>query len=110
FLQLEPGALHAVNPAPFTPSPKSCIAVNSTTMHMKRFSLSAAGQPFQYLPGTDACLPMAMAGFDSIGQKPEPVKAVCMDPFLACLLQEGRGSRQAGNKKEDFSARSARNA
>ena len=52
-------------------------------MHMKRFSLSAAGQPFQYLPGTEACLPMAMAGLDSIDQKPEPVKAVCLDPFFA---------------------------
>ena len=31
------------------------------------------------------CLPMAMAGFDSIGQKPEPVKAVYLDPFLTCL-------------------------
>ena len=45
------------------------------TMHMKRFSLSAAGQPLQYLPGTDACLPTATAVFDSIGQKPELVKA-----------------------------------
>ena len=68
---------------------------------MKRFSLSAAGQPFQYLPGTDACLPMAMAGFDSIGQKPEPVKAVCLDPFFAFLpmkKEEGAG-RQETKKK-----------
>ena len=29
--------------------------------------LSAAGQPCQYLPGTDANLPMATAGFESVG-------------------------------------------
>ena len=34
---------------------------------MYRFSLSAAGQPCQYLPGTDANLPMATAGFESVG-------------------------------------------
>jgi hypothetical protein len=45
-------------------------------MHMKRFSLSAAGHDIQYLPGTDACLPTATAGFDSNGQKPELVKAL----------------------------------
>ena len=64
---------------------------------MKRFSLSAAGQPFQYLPSTDACLPMAMVGFDSIGQKPEPVKAVCLDAFLPDFpmeKEEGAGRKQ----------------
>ena len=72
-------------------------------MHMKRFSLSAAGQPFQYLPGTDACLPMAMAGFDSIGQMPEPVKAVCLDPFFPFVLAMVRGyqrKREAGRKQK----------
>ena len=58
-------------------------------------------------------MPMAMAGFDSIGQKPEPVKAVCLDPFFAFVLamvrgfHRGRGRREAGNKKEDFTASSA---
>ena len=44
---------------------------------------------------------MAMAGFDSIGQKPEPVKAVCLDPFFAFLpmkKEEGAG-RQETKKK-----------
>ena len=31
-------------------------------------------------------MPMVMAGFDSIGQKPEPVKTVCLDPFFAFVL------------------------
>ena len=46
-------------------------------------------------------MPMAMAGFDSIGQKPEPVKAVCLDPFLPCFpmkKEEGAG-RQETKKK-----------
>ena len=47
--------------------------------------------------GTEACLPMAMAGFDSIGQKPEPVKAVCLDAFLPDFpmeKEEGAGRKQ----------------
>jgi hypothetical protein len=60
---------------------------------------AAAGQPFQYLPGTDACLPMAMAGFDSIGQKPEPVKAVCLDPFFAFVLAMVRGYHRGRGRR-----------
>ena len=56
---------------------------------MKRFSLSAAGQLFQYLPGTDACLPTATAGFDSIGQKPELVKALWLAGALDFDLPMG---------------------
>ena len=48
--------------------------------------------------------PMAMAGFDSIGQKPEPVKAVCLDPFFAFVLAmvQGRERKreQAGRKQK----------
>ena len=51
-------------------------------------------------------MPMVMAGFDSIGQKPEPVKTVCLDPFFAFVLpmvediteEEGAG-RQETKKK-----------
>ena len=35
-------------------------------MHRKRFNLSCAGQPVQYLPTTDAYLPTAIAVFGSI--------------------------------------------
>jgi len=49
---------------------------------MKRFSLSTDGQPLQYLPSTDVYLPTALAIFDSIGQKPVPVKVFCWVPRL----------------------------
>ena len=51
-------------------------------MHRKRFPLSAAGQPVQYLPSTEQYLPTAMAVFGSIGQKPALVKAFCVDDFF----------------------------
>jgi hypothetical protein len=46
-----------------------------------------------------------MAGFDSIGQKPEPVKAVCLDPFFGFVLPMVRGKdqrkrEQAGRKQK----------
>ena len=40
---------------------------NSTTAHLNRFSLSAAGQPFQNLPGAEMYLPTAVAGLLSVG-------------------------------------------
>jgi hypothetical protein len=43
-----------------------------------------------------------MAGFDSIGQKPEPVKAVCLDPFFGFVLpmKDQRKREQAGRKQK----------
>ena len=45
----------------------TCSAENSTTAHLNRFSLSAAGQPFQNLPGAEMYLPTAVAGLLSVG-------------------------------------------
>ena len=72
--------------------------MNSTVMHWYRFSMSAAGQLFQNLPGTLAYLPSARLVFASVGQKP---RAVCLLAFaFVCPLaiaherEEEEGSDQ----------------
>jgi hypothetical protein len=67
---------------PMRASPKSCTPTNSMTVHLKRLSLSAGGQPVQYLPGTEANLPTATAGFGSSGKKPVLVM-VFWAPFFS---------------------------